>query len=492
MCIHHRVDYIVDRFPKKVAVKWRDGCLTYEELNARANSLAHDLIAAGVIHSDVVALSMRQSADLIISMLAVLKAGAAYLPLEESISSSRKRKYMEDARVTHIISNRSAEPWSFDRKVICINALNAYPHVVSDKSMLSVSSRPEDKAYVMFTSGSTGEAKGVVVPHRAVMRLVVDTNYIQLSADDNILQLSSPAFDASTFEIWGAILNGATLVFSSEIVFDPNALKRDSTKNGITILWLTAALFHIIGDRYIDSIRSVKTLLAGGDVLSPRIINKVLDALPNIRIINGYGPTENTTFTCCHNITTKNRPSFEGVPIGKAVSGTEIFILDETLAPVAEGEVGELFVAGKGVALGYLNGDVTESFFHDEKICDGLIYRTGDLVRENINHELEFIGRRDNLVKVRGFRVSLDGVRQAILQLKEVVDALVSLHKEEAGDELLIAHINLRQGASSDLGEIKERLRMVLPDYSIPDRFVFDELLSVTVNGKLDRKRTVS
>jgi len=492
-CIHHIVAHHAARDPKATAIKTRDSSVTYEELTARADSLASHLIAAGVERGHVVALLMRRSVDMIVSMLGVLKAGAAYLPIEESSPPARKRKYLDDAGVLHIIADDERPDLRDARRTVAL---------AKDVARLSSStafapsppesSEPDDRAYVMFTSGSTGEAKGVVVPHRAVTRLVLDTNYVQISPADRILQLSPPSFDASTFEIWGALLNGATLVLSSENSVDPNALKRDVAEGGVTIMWLTAALFHLIGDRYIDALRPVKTLLAGGDVLSPRVVNRVLHAIPGITIINGYGPTENTTFTCCHRMTRANPPPIEGVPIGKPISGTEVFVLDDSLSPVHAGDVGELFTAGKGLALGYLNGDRAGSFFRDARICDGLIYRTGDLVRENSNHELEFIGRRDNLVKLRGFRVSLEGIKQSLLKIADIVDAAVFVRKEDAGDQLLVACVKTRQGSSLQAAEVRRQLRVDLPDYMIPDSILLSEALPITNNGKLDKSALMS
>jgi len=493
LCVHQRVDRLAARDPRAIAVESRDGSVTYQELNARATSLARHLMEVGVKADDVVGLSMSRSVDAIVSMLAVLRAGAAYLPLERSSPPARRRRYLEDARVTHVISDQD-DPEIVDagRKVVIVNAVNRSPATRSSDSTSLSSSVPEDKAYVMFTSGSTGEAKGVVVPHRAITRLVVNTNYIRISREDKILQLSPLSFDASTFEIWGALLNGATLVLSCESVVDPNAIKRDVAERNVTIMWLTAALFHLIGDRYIDAIRPVKILLAGGDVLSPRVVNKVLDEIPGITVINGYGPTENTTFTCCHRMTCENRPSAQGVPIGRPVSGTEAFVLDERLSPVAAGEVGELFASGRGVALGYLNEDSSGSFFRDEKMCEGLIYRTGDLVRENEKHELEFVGRKDNLVKLRGFRISLDGIRQSLLQIEDVVDAVVFARKEEAGEQLLIAYVKRRQGSPLEASEIRRQLRTVVSNYMIPDSIILTEVLPITANGKVDRTLLMS
>jgi amino acid adenylation domain-containing protein len=489
LCIHDQVDRQAALAPAAIAVAAQDRSITYEELSARSSSFARYLMHAGVQRGDSVALSMRRSVDMVVAMLGILKAGAAYLPVYKASPVARKRKYLQDAAVTHIVADEdAAELGGAGRKIITTGGRASEYSAGSIASPLADRVCPEDRAYVMFTSGSTGEAKGVVVPHRAVTRLVVNTNYIQIAPNDKVLHLSPASFDASTFEIWGPLLNGATLVLSSaEEGVDPNALRRDVAERGVTIMWLTAALFHLIADKYIDAIRPLRILLAGGDVLSPRVVNRVLDAVPGITVINGYGPTENTTFTCCHAMTSSNRPPAAGVPIGRAISGTEVFILDEHLSPVRAGDVGELFAAGRGVALGYLHGDSSGSFFVNESICKGPIYRTGDLVRVNADHDLEFVGRKDNLVKVRGFRVSLDGIRSSILGICDVVEAAVFSRKEECGDQLLIAYVRTRDGSALDAAEIRRQLRSNLADYMIPNSIVLSEDLPITSNGKVDK-----
>jgi amino acid adenylation domain-containing protein len=487
-CIHHAVDRQAARNPQAVAIESRAGTVTYGELNARARAVAFHLLDVGVQPGDIVALSMRRSIDLIVSMLAVLKTGAAYLPLDGSHPAARRRKYLQDAAVRHLISDSDpAELSDSGCQIIAVKAMARPSRSACSEAALQYPSAPDDRAYVMFTSGSTGEAKGVVVPHRAVTRLVVNTNYIQISPADKILQLSPLSFDASTFEIWGALLNGATLVLSSSDCVDPNAIRSDVATSGVTIMWLTAALFHLIVDTCAAAMRPVHTLLAGGDVLNPRVVNRLFDMIPGITLINGYGPTENTTFTCCHRMTCSNRPPRDGVPIGRPISGTEVFILDESLAPVPAGSIGELFAAGQGLALGYLNGDRAGSFFRDERICTGLIYRTGDLVRENINRELEFVGRKDNLVKVRGFRVSLEEIKLSILQIPDVVEAAVVLRNEGVADQLLIAYVKTRRGSVLDGAQIRRDLAVFLPAYMIPGRITLRETLPITQNGKLDQ-----
>jgi acyl-coenzyme A synthetase/AMP-(fatty) acid ligase len=272
---------------------------------------------------------------------------------------------------------------------------------------------------------------------------------------------------------------------------DPNQLKSDLRDNGITILWLTAALFSLVADKAIDALRPLKTLLAGGDVLNPRYVNKVLEHVPGITVINGYGPTENTTFTCCHRMTASNKPD-GSVPIGRPITGTRVHVLDDLRKPVPRGEVGELYASGQGVALGYLNERHNDVFFVDESIAPGLIYKTGDLVREDENGELRFIGRRDSLVKVRGHRVSLEEVRTHIVTLEDVVDAVVVKKDLPSGDQILVAHVRKREGGDIDAKSMRLRLAEKIPRYMIPSQFLFDDALAINENGKIDRAKILA
>jgi acyl-coenzyme A synthetase/AMP-(fatty) acid ligase len=269
---------------------------------------------------------------------------------------------------------------------------------------------------------------------------------------------------------------------------DPNLLQREIREHNVTILWLTAAVFHLFAERFVAALSPLRILLAGGDVLNAKSVNKVLDQVPCITVINGYGPTENTTFTCCHVMTTRNRP-IDTVPIGRAISGTEIHVLDERLSPVPSGEEGGLFTSGQGVALGYLGSTKdNDAFFHDDSIAPGLIYRTGDLVRSNALGELEFIGRVDNQVKLRGYRVSLEEIKARIVEMEWVCDALVLKETFGSGDQLLVAHVQIQEGRELSAKQMQAHLATVLPKYMIPDQIVFHSQLPITSNGKLDRR----
>ncbi len=456
--------------------------MTYRELDARANAVARRLKALSVRPGDIVAVVVPRSVEIVVSFLAILKCGAAYLPLDEANPPQRNVGFMQAATVNVIVAAEKLDAaYSQDRTVLLTSEFPA-----PESAVESFDSRCDDKAYVIYTSGSTGAPKGVVVPHRGVARLVLSTNYISIAQDDRILQLAPPSFDASTFEIWGALLNGATLVPYSDKTMDPNRLKSDIRENGITILWLTAALFSLVADNAIDALRPLRILLAGGDVLNARYVNKVLECIPGITVINGYGPTENTTFTCCHVMTAENRPN-GSVPIGKPITGTRVHVLDEQRRPVPAGVTGELYASGDGVALGYLNEKQGTTFFVDETIAAGLIFKTGDLVKADENGDLQFIGRRDSLVKVRGHRVSLEEVRTYVVGLEDVVDALIVMKKLPTDDQVLVAYVRRKDGSDIDAKTIRHRLAERIPNYMIPSQIIFDRALAINGNGKIDR-----
>ena len=482
--IHKVFEGVAAEHGGRIAVSYRGKEVTYRELDAQANSVAQRLRELSVRPGDIVAVILPHSIEIVVAFLAILKCGAAYLPLDDANPPQRNAEFMRAANVSVIVgSDRLDVAYTQDRTVLFTSEF-----VAADGATESFDSQRDDKAYVIFTSGSTGTPKGVVVPHRGVARLVLNNNYVSIERQDRILQLAPPSFDASTFEIWGALLNGATLVPYSGKTIDPNQLKSDIRENGITILWLTAALFSLVADKAIDVLQPLRVLLAGGDVLNARYVNKVLEYVPGITVINGYGPTENTTFTCCHVMTSRNRPD-GSVSIGRPINGTRVHVLDDLLRPVPVGTIGELYASGEGVALGYLNEEQNDAFFVDESVAPGLIYRTGDLVKEEENGDLQFIGRRDGLVKVRGHRVSLEEVRAHVVRLEDVVDAVIVKKELPLGDQILVAYVRKKEGSYIDVKTIRRQLAEWIPNYMIPSQYVFDDALAINANGKIDRTR---
>lgn len=482
--VHKMFETVALEHGSRIAVSCRGREVTYRELDALANSVARRLRALSVQPGDIVGVVLPHSVEIVVAFLAVLKCGAAYLPLDDANPPQRNAEFMRASRVRVMLA---ADELDAAYRQDC-TLLRASEFTAADGVVESFDSAGDDRAYVMYTSGSTGTPKGVMVPHRAIARLVTATNYISIEPGDRILQLAPPSFDASTFEIWGALLNGATLVPYSGKTMDPNQLKNDIREHGVTILWLTAALFGVVADKTIDALRPLRVLLAGGDVLNARYVNKVLEHIPGITVINGYGPTENTTFTCCHVMTTRNKPD-GSVPIGRPITGTRVHVLDDLRKPVSAGVAGELYASGDGVALGYLNEQPGDAFFVDESIAPGLIYKTGDLVKEDSNGDLQFIGRRDSLVKVRGHRVSLEEVRRHIVSMEGIVDAVVVKKDLTSGDQVLVAYVKKTEDGSIDARAMRRRLAEEIPGYMIPSQFVIDHALAINENGKLDRAK---
>ena len=318
---------------------------------------------------------------------------------------------------------------------------------------------------------------------------MINSSFIDIRNDDIFLQFSPTSFDASTFEIWAPLLNGATLVLYQGEVFDPNLFKADIVDKQVTVLWLTAALFHLIAERFIDAFKPLRVILAGGDVLNVNYCNKVLDSVEGITLINGYGPTENTTFTCCHRMSAENRP-VKHVPIGLPISGTQVLVLDESMHRVPQGQVGELVAAGDGIALGYLNDPDNASFVVAVDIAPGVLYKTGDLVRMGANGEFEFVGRKDNLVKVRGYRVSLEEIRLGLMELDGVRDVSVALEGQQS-NQLLVAKLSVVEGFSYSIAAVRNAMSEHFPTYMIPDRITIADQLPINHNGKIETKKTV-
>ncbi|MEO8494646.1 MAG: AMP-binding protein [Planctomycetota bacterium] len=320
--------------PDSVALVCGKQTLSYRELNERADRLACRLREQGVRPNTLVGLCVERSIELIVGMLGILKAGGAYVPLDPSYPAARPAFLRADSQATIVLGSNELRSDILSEFPVA----RAHAKAVEEAMSGDVSDR---LAYVMYTSGSTGEPKGVVVTHRGVVRLVKDTNYVRLTADDRFLQYASPSFDASTLEIWGCLLNGGRLVLPPPGALTLDELGRLVRDHRITVLWLAAGVFHLMVDHHVGDLRGVRQLLAGGDVLSPAHVRRALAALPNTRLINGYGPTENTTFTCCHVMTAADGIG-ETVPIGRPISNTQVYILDRQMQPVPIGVPGEL------------------------------------------------------------------------------------------------------------------------------------------------------
>jgi amino acid adenylation domain-containing protein len=493
--IHRMFAAQAARSGEAVALVFEGERLTYAELDRRSNQLAHHLISLGVTPDSLVAVCLDRSVELFVALLGILKAGAAYLPLDPSYPLARLSFMLADAGsplllTTEALADDLPAQWTLpllldaDWDLIALNTDAALPETVVSADQL---------AYVMYTSGSTGTPKGVAVTHRAVVRLVSAPNYVRLDAEETLLQLAPLTFDASTLEVWGALLNGGRLVVMPPSVPTLDELSRVIVAEGVTTLWLTSGLFHLMVDEQLEGLSRVAQLLAGGDVLSVRHVEKYLSAIGESeqRLINGYGPTENTTFTCCHVMDGNTRLN-GSVPIGRPITNTQAYVLDAAMQVVPVGVAGELYIGGAGLARGYFKQpELTAEKFvphpHGAEAGERL-YRTGDMVRWHESGELEFVGRVDGQVKVRGFRIEMGEIEAVLVGHAGVREAVVLVREDERSDKRLVAYVVKEAASEVTEGELKEYLRERLPEYMQVQWVVAVAELPLTANGKVDRR----
>ncbi|HEV2845896.1 MAG TPA: amino acid adenylation domain-containing protein, partial [Thermoanaerobaculia bacterium] len=467
--------------PDAVAVEQGEETLTWGELRRRAGRLARRLAALGLRPEERVAVFAERTPDLIASLLGILEAGGAYLPLDPNDPPERLAWMFADAGASLLVAREAPgfEPPPGVRRVDpdpIAGGPEADPPRVQSTSL----------AYVMYTSGSTGKPKGVAVTHRGVARLVLGAGYADLGADQTWLQAGAVSFDASTLEIWAPLLNGGRLVLYPGRLGSLDDLGRVIAEHGVTSAWLTAGLFHEMVDRCLDGLRPLKQLLTGGDVVSPEHARRVLERHPGLTLIDGYGPTEATTFISCHRLDAPPRPG-ESVPIGRPIDNTTAYVLDDGLAPLPVGVEGELYAGGPGLARGYLGRpDLTADRFVPDPfgLTGERLYRTGDRARWRADGALEFLGRRDQQVKLRGFRIEMGEVEAALAESPGVGEAAVAARDDRSGDRRLVAYVV----GDADFAELRASLRERLPDYMVPAAFVRLESLPLTTNGKVNRR----
>ena len=489
-CIHQLFEAQAERTPGSVALVSDGISWTYAEVNAQANRLAHYLRRLGVGAESLVGISSERSAEIIVGLLAILKAGGAYLPLDLDDPRERLAFLTADAGVK-VILTKDRQLFHLAERGIAVIPLSLEGDTLAAMPAHNPANcvQPQNLAYVMYTSGSTGKPKGVCVPHGAVVRLVCNMNYLQVTAEDVFLHFAPLAFDASTFEIWGALLNGARLVVFPPYVPSLEELGQ-AVKAGVTVLWLTSALFHRMVDGQLENLGGLRHLLAGGDVLSAAHVRKVLESLPELTLTNGYGPTENTTFTCTYSM--RGPGSFGGAfPIGRPISNTSVYVLDPHGNPVPIGVPGELHAGGDGLARGYLNlKELTAQKFVPDPFstqAGARLYRTGDLVRYRRDGVLEFLGRVDHQLKIRGFRVEPEEIEAVLRDHPAVVDAVCMPWEETPVDKRLVAYA-ATDGQQVSVNDLRRFLQERLPEYMVPASIIQLAELPMTQNGKVDRK----
>ncbi|SES14724.1 non-ribosomal peptide synthase domain TIGR01720/amino acid adenylation domain-containing protein [Lentzea xinjiangensis] len=474
----------VRRTPDAPAVLSGDVVLTYAELDARANHLAHRLIGLGVRPEDPVGLLVERSTDLVVAELAVVKAGAAYVPIDGRAPAERVRRVLAEAGVAVVITDPAGGRTTGSVHSGHVLLLDGDRSGAADPVVVAV--HPDQLAYVMHTSGSTGVPKGVAVRHRDVVALALDSRFAS-GAHDRVLLHSPSAFDASTYELWVPLLRGGQVVVARPGDVDADAIRHAVATHGVTAVWLTAGLFRLVAHEAPEAFAGLREVWTGGDVVPAAAVRGVLDACPGLTVVDGYGPTETTTFATSFPMT-DDVPDV--IPIGRPLDGMAVYVLDEGLRPVPVGVPGELFIAGAGVGRGYLGrpGLTAERFLPDPFGPPGSrMYRTGDVARWRAHGVVEFIGRTDDQVKIRGFRVET-GEIDALLVRHPGIAQSITVARADDGRKQLVAYLVLAAGTMPAHAELRTWLTRELPDYMVPSAFVALDALPLSGNGKVDRR----
>lgn len=491
MCVHQLFEEQAERRPNAVALQFQNVQMSYGELNRRANQVAHRLRKLGVGPDVLVGAMVERSLDMVVALLGILKAGGAFVPIDANYPEERRAFMVADTKTPVILAQEAVVKslganWSAARTLF----LDRDAEEISRQSTENPANltAADNLAYVMYTSGSTGQPKGVMVEHRAIVRLVRNTNYLRLDESEVFLQFSPISFDASTLEIWAPLLNGGSLAIMPPNVQSLGEIGAAITRHGVTSAWLTAGLFNVIVEQRLEDLRPLRQLLVGGDALSSVHVKKAMAGLPNCQLINGYGPTEGTTFSCCHAITLADA-DLSSIPIGKPISNTQVYLINEKNELALVGESAELCIAGDGLARGYLNQpELTASKFVNQKFEPGStrLYKTGDLARYRADGVIEFLGRADGQVKISGYRIELGEIEAVLMQHALVRSAVVLARNDGPGEKKLVAYI-VANGESRNAEGIREFLQSKLPVYMVPSAFVLLRELPLSPNGKVDR-----
>ncbi|CAI1752069.1 non-ribosomal peptide synthetase [Serratia marcescens] len=474
------------RTPDAVAVVNDRDSLSYAQLNAHANQLAHQLIAQGVRPGDRVATSLERSVSLVIAQLAILKAGAAYVPLDPHLPVARQAWIIGDSGASLILCDRDLDR-EIAGEIACLRVDRLRQNPTHDPAVPRAGDAP---AYVMYTSGSTGTPKGVMVTHQGILRLAINNRFASFERGDRFAFAANPAFDASTLEMWGALLNGASLaIIAPEVLTEAEALAAALVRQGINVLFLTTSLFNQYVHSIAATLAQLKYLLSGGEAADPHAFARMLKEAGPVRLINGYGPTECTVFATTATI--ERVDPWQRLPIGRPIGNTRIYLLDAHGQPVPLGATGEIYIAGPGVALGYLNrAELTaERFLADPFNPGERMYRTGDLARYLPDGNIDYLGRNDRQVKIRGFRIECGEIEARVAGHPAVREAVVDV-LGEADTKRLVAWVVPEADADRQTLAVtlRQYLAGMLPEFMLPAAWVALDTLPLTPNGKLDRR----
>jgi amino acid adenylation domain-containing protein len=476
-----------------IALEWGTQQLSYAQLNCRANRLAHHLRSLGVVPNQPVAICVPRGPDMVVGLLAILKAGGAYVTLDPALPADRLAFMLVDTAASVVISHE---------EVAAALPLAGQHLLLLDRDAAAIDRHPDsnppavnqagDLAYCMYTSGSTGQPKGVAIPHRSVLGFMLDVDYVAWTPASVMLQYSSASWDALTLELWPVLAHGGRSVLFSGASVTPQELGRHIGAHGVNQLWITSSFFNLIVDEDVSLLAGVAQLMVGGEQVSAPHVRKLMLAQPAMRVVNGYGPSECTVFSCCHVLLGAPAADAHKLPIGRPIGDRRVYVLDAAGGPVPVGVVGELYVAGDSLALAYINlPELTaQRFLADPFVAGARMYRSGDLVRWLPDGNLEFVGRADDQVKLRGFRIELGEISARLSACPDVLDAAVIVRDDFPGDagQRLVAYVTAREGAVLEAADLRARLAVLLPAYMVPGAFVVLDALPLTANGKLDRR----
>ncbi|MGL4400838.1 MAG: non-ribosomal peptide synthetase [Luteolibacter sp.] len=471
------------RQPGRTALNHGERAISYQLLAASALELAGRLVATGVKPGDRVALCAPSVPEMIAAQIAIILTGAACVPLDPGYPAARLEFMLEDSAASVLLTTPALAALLPQGLVTIL--LDPLPETPATPAARDYQVPADSASHVFYTSGSTGTPKGVIVPHRGISRLALGGGFMEFGPEDSFLQSAPISFDAATLEIWMPLLNGGRVVLTGDSGLSLPAMAREIREHGVTCLWLSAGLFQTMVDEHLADLKGLRYLLAGGDVLSPAHVRRAFEAMPGTTLINGYGPTENTTFTCCHTVTRADlaRPS---IPIGRPVGNTTVHLLDSLLRPVPVGVPGELFTGGDGLALGYQNQDRLTADRFPNHPDYGRLYRTGDLCRWLQDGTIEFIGRCDTQVKVRGFRIELGEIEAHLAAHPGVRQAKVAVLGDSAETKHIVAWVVAAEGSSPEPTALSSHLAERLPPYMRPEGIAVLGELPLSANGKID------